>query len=62
VLATGPLASDAIAAAIAAFTGKEYPTSSTPSRRIIEADTIDRDRVFGASRYGKGGTTISTAP
>ncbi|HEX9426946.1 MAG TPA: methylenetetrahydrofolate--tRNA-(uracil(54)-C(5))-methyltransferase (FADH(2)-oxidizing) TrmFO, partial [Candidatus Polarisedimenticolia bacterium] len=62
VLATGPLASDAIAAAIAAFTGKEYLYFFDAISPIIEADTIDRDKVFGASRYGKGGDDYLNCP
>jgi len=62
ILATGPLASDAIAAAIARFTGSEYLYFYDAISPIIEADTIDRTRVFEASRYGKGGDDYLNCP
>ncbi len=62
ILATGPLASDAIATSIAAFTGREYLYFFDAISPIIEADTIDRDRVFPASRYGKGGDDYLNCP
>jgi methylenetetrahydrofolate--tRNA-(uracil-5-)-methyltransferase len=62
ILATGPLASDAIAAAIGAFTGTEYLYFFDAISPIIEADTIDRSRVFEASRYGKGGDDYLNCP
>ena len=62
ILATGPLASDAIAAAIARFTGAEYLYFYDAISPIIEADTIDRTRVFEASRYGKGGDDYLNCP
>src|SRR5262249_21926957 len=62
VLATGPLASDAIAEAIGAFTGTEYLYFFDAISPIIEADTIDRSKVFEASRYGKGGDDYLNCP
>ncbi len=62
ILATGPLASESIAASIAAFTGKEYLYFFDAISPIIEADTIDRDRAFLASRYGKGGDDYLNCP
>ena len=62
ILATGPLASEAIAASIAIFTGKDYLYFFDAISPIIEADTIDRDRVFPASRYGKGGDDYLNCP
>jgi methylenetetrahydrofolate--tRNA-(uracil-5-)-methyltransferase len=62
ILATGPLASDAVAAAIGAFTGTEYLYFFDAISPIIEADTIDRTKVFGASRYGKGGDDYLNCP
>ena len=62
VLATGPLASDAIADAIARFTGSEYLYFYDAISPIIEADTIDRSKVFTASRYGKGGDDYLNCP
>ncbi|HYV20877.1 MAG TPA: methylenetetrahydrofolate--tRNA-(uracil(54)-C(5))-methyltransferase (FADH(2)-oxidizing) TrmFO [Verrucomicrobiae bacterium] len=62
ILATGPLASDAIAAAIARFTGSEYLYFYDAISPIVEADTIDRSKVFTASRYGKGGDDYLNCP
>jgi methylenetetrahydrofolate--tRNA-(uracil-5-)-methyltransferase len=62
ILATGPLASDAIAASIAAFTGSQYLYFFDAISPIIEADSIDRERVFPASRYGKGGDDYLNCP
>jgi len=62
ILATGPLASDAIASAIARFTGSEYLYFYDAISPIIEADSIDRSKVFTASRYGKGGDDYLNCP
>jgi methylenetetrahydrofolate--tRNA-(uracil-5-)-methyltransferase len=62
ILATGPLASDAIATSIAAFTGSQYLYFFDAISPIIEADSIDRTRVFQASRYGKGGDDYLNCP
>jgi methylenetetrahydrofolate--tRNA-(uracil-5-)-methyltransferase len=62
ILATGPLASDAIAAAIAAFVGRGYLYFYDAISPIIEADTIDRTKVFEASRYNKGGDDYLNCP
>jgi methylenetetrahydrofolate--tRNA-(uracil-5-)-methyltransferase len=55
VLAVGPLVSVPLQDAIARFTGQEYLHFFDAIAPVIEADTIDRDIVFAASRYGKGG-------
>jgi methylenetetrahydrofolate--tRNA-(uracil-5-)-methyltransferase len=62
IVATGPLASDAIAASIAAFTGAGYLYFYDAISPIVEADTIDMARVFRASRYGKGGDDYLNCP
>jgi methylenetetrahydrofolate--tRNA-(uracil-5-)-methyltransferase len=62
IVATGPLASDAISASIAAFTGTRYLYFYDAISPIVEADTIDRDKVFPASRYGKGGDDYLNCP
>jgi methylenetetrahydrofolate--tRNA-(uracil-5-)-methyltransferase len=54
VLAVGPLVSERLAAAIAAFTGRDYLFFFDAIAPVIEADSIDRSVVFAASRYGKG--------
>src|SRR5258706_579154 len=55
VLAVGPLVSAPLQEAIARFTGQDYLHFYDAIAPVIEADTIDRDVVFAASRYGKGG-------
>ncbi len=62
ILATGPLASEAIAASIAHFTGKEYLYFFDAISPIVDADTIDMSKVFRASRYGKGGEDYLNCP
>src|SRR4029077_5187037 len=62
VLATGPLASEAIAASIARFTGKEYLYFFDAISPIVDADTLDIAKVFRASRYGKGGEDYLNCP
>ncbi len=62
ILATGPLASDAIAASIASFTGTGHLYFYDAISPIVEADTIDGARVFRASRYGKGGEDYLNCP
>ncbi len=54
VLATGPLTSDALAAALARITGQEHLHFYDAIAPIVEADSIDMSRVFRASRYGAG--------
>ncbi len=55
ILAVGPLVSERLQEAIARFTGQDYLFFFDAIAPVIEADTIDRDIVFDASRYGKGG-------
>jgi methylenetetrahydrofolate--tRNA-(uracil-5-)-methyltransferase len=53
IVATGPLTSGALAADIARRTGSEglyFYDSISP---VVDAATIDRSKVFAASRYGK---------
>lgn len=53
VVATGPLTSGPLAADIARLTGSERLYFYDSISPIIDAETIDRDKVFAASRYGK---------
>jgi methylenetetrahydrofolate--tRNA-(uracil-5-)-methyltransferase len=55
VLAAGPLVSEALAAAIGRFTGQDYLFFFDAIAPVVEAETIDREVVFPASRYDKGG-------
>lgn len=54
VVATGPLTSEALAEQIAAITGEQGLYFYDAASPIVEADSIDRDIAFEASRYGKG--------
>jgi methylenetetrahydrofolate--tRNA-(uracil-5-)-methyltransferase len=53
IIASGPLTSDALATSLSALTGDRlyFYDSIAP---IVTADSLDRDQVFAASRYGKG--------
>jgi len=55
VLAVGPLVSERLQEAIARFTGQDHLYFFDAIAPVIEAETIDREVVFDASRYGKGG-------
>jgi methylenetetrahydrofolate--tRNA-(uracil-5-)-methyltransferase len=55
VIATGPLTSEPLARDIAAFVGDEHLHFYDAISPVIEAESIDRTKVFAASRYGKGG-------
>jgi methylenetetrahydrofolate--tRNA-(uracil-5-)-methyltransferase len=54
IVATGPLVSERLASAIARFTGSGYLHFFDAIAPVVEADSIDREVVFAASRYGKG--------
>jgi len=54
IIATGPLTSDALAGNIAALTGSNYLYFYDAISPIIEGDSIDRTKVFRASRYAGG--------
>ena len=53
IIATGPLTSDALAGAIQRVTGNERLFFYDSISPIVDADTVDRGKVFAASRYGK---------
>lgn len=53
IVATGPLTSGPLADAIAQRTGSERLYFYDSISPIVDASTIDRDKVFAASRYGK---------
>jgi len=55
VVATGPLTSDGLSQAIAELTGAEHLYFYDAISPIVDAATLDMDRVYAASRYGKGG-------
>ena len=55
VVATGPLTSDALAADIARLVGAAHLSFYDAISPIVRADTIDRARVFRASRWNRHG-------
>jgi methylenetetrahydrofolate--tRNA-(uracil-5-)-methyltransferase len=54
IIATGPLTSDAMADTITRMLDSSYLYFYDAIAPIIEADSIDMDKVFWASRYDKG--------
>lgn len=54
VVASGPLTSAPLTAALQAFTGSESLAFYDAIAPIVEVDSIDFTRAFRASRYGKG--------
>lgn len=54
VIATGPLTSDALSGAIAELTGDDGLHFYDAAAPIIDFASIDLDKAFYASRYGKG--------
>lgn len=63
IIATGPLTSDGLAAAIARATGREdrlyFYDAIAP---IVDAESVDRSVAFAQSRHGKGGDDYLNLP
>lgn len=55
IIAAGPLASDALMDALSQIIGTEHRSFFDAAAPIVEAESIDRAQVFGASRWSKGG-------
>jgi methylenetetrahydrofolate--tRNA-(uracil-5-)-methyltransferase len=62
VIATGPLSSPAMAAALQRLLGSEYLYFYDAIAPIVEGDSLDGSRLFWQSRYGKGGDDYLNAP
>ncbi len=62
IVATGPLTADALAAEIAAFVGEKHLHFYDAVSPVVEAESIDFERAFRASRYGKGGDDYVNCP
>jgi len=62
IVASGPLTSDALAERIAALTGQDHLYFYDAIAPIVEADSIDRQRVYAASRYDRGGADYLNCP
>ncbi len=61
VVASGPLTSDALTQEILRLSGNAQLYFYDSISPIVEADSIDRDRVYMAARYDKGTPTTSIA-
>lgn len=62
IVATGPLTSGPMAAALAGMTGKDYLYFYDAISPIIDGGSIDYGKVYRASRYGKGGDDYINCP
>jgi len=62
IIASGPLTSDALAKSIGGLTGREYLYFYDAVAPTITADSIDCDKAFKASRYGKGEPAYLNCP
>lgn len=58
IVATGPLTSESLSKSIAGFAGSQNLYFYDAISPIVDAGTLDRSKLFAASRYGKGGRTI----
>ncbi len=54
ILATGPLTSDALAESLGRITGREHLAFYDAIAPIVEAESLDRNIIFQASRYDAG--------
>ncbi|WP_126426356.1 FADH(2)-oxidizing methylenetetrahydrofolate--tRNA-(uracil(54)-C(5))-methyltransferase TrmFO [Brevibacillus marinus] len=62
VIATGPLTSPALSEQLKRLTGEAYLYFYDAAAPIIEKDSIDMEKVFVASRYGKGEAAYLNCP
>ncbi len=62
ILSSGPLTSDALSAELAKLTGSEHLYFYDAIAPIIEADSIDYEIAWRASRYDKGGADYLNCP
>ncbi|MBI1746341.1 MAG: methylenetetrahydrofolate--tRNA-(uracil(54)-C(5))-methyltransferase (FADH(2)-oxidizing) TrmFO [Acidobacteria bacterium] len=62
IIATGPLTSPALTAAIADFTGHSHLYFYDAISPVVDAESIDFHRAFRAARYDKGGEDYVNCP
>ena len=62
IIASGPLTSEALAEKIGALTGQEHLYFYDAIAPIVEADSIDLEKVYAASRYDRGGADYLNCP
>jgi len=62
IVATGPLTSETLSESILRFTGSDYLYFYDAVSPVVEVDSIDFEKAFRASRYGKGGDDYINCP
>ncbi len=62
VIATGPLTSAALTAELEGIIGADHLYFYDAIAPIVAGDSLDHDRLFRASRYGKGGSDYLNSP
>ncbi len=62
IVASGPLTSSALSQEIARLTGAEHLAFYDSISPIVDADSIDRERVYMAARYDKGSADYINCP
>jgi len=62
LIATGPLSSDALASQIQMLAGSENLAFYDSISPVVDAETLNMERIFSASRYGKGGDDYLNCP
>lgn len=62
VVATGPLTSDSFSAYLENFLGKSHLSFFDASAPIVDYSTLDMDKIYAASRYGKGEASYLNCP
>jgi methylenetetrahydrofolate--tRNA-(uracil-5-)-methyltransferase len=62
LIATGPLTSDALASRLQELTGSQHLSFYDSISPIADAETLNMDRIFRASRYDKGGEDYLNCP
>jgi methylenetetrahydrofolate--tRNA-(uracil-5-)-methyltransferase len=62
LIATGPLTSDSLARSLQDLAGADNLAFYDSISPIVDAETLDHDRIFPASRYGKGGDDYLNCP
>lgn len=62
LIATGPLTSDALARDLQSLSGSDSLAFYDSISPIVDAETLNFERIFRASRYGKGGQDYLNCP
>ncbi len=62
IIATGPLTSDGLSKSIGNLCGEKYLSFFDAAAPIISFESIDKDKVFFAARYGRGDADYINCP